>query len=115
MELAEKLRVAAEAGNRSMNAEIVARLEQSFGGVAPEMGGIARDLVEEFAAKRKISFVDALDALIVAGSSPGAPSILYVKAQQGMTLKEVREVMSEARKIADDESSVVYEMQKRTA
>ena len=30
MELAEKLRVAAEADNRSMNAEIVARLQQSF-------------------------------------------------------------------------------------
>ena len=30
MELAEKLRMAAEAENRSMNAEIVARLQQSF-------------------------------------------------------------------------------------
>ena len=115
IELSEKLRVAAEANSRSMNAEVVARLEKSFGGAEPAMGEVAKDLVEEFAAKRKISFSEALDALVFAGSSPNSPGVLYVKAQPGMTIKEMRVVMEEARKVADEDSAILYEQGKRVA
>lgn len=112
-ELAEKLRVAAGENSRSMNAEVVARLEKSFGVAAPAMGEVAKDLVEEFAAKRKISFSEALDALVFIGSNDDAPALLYVKAQPGMTLKEVREVMAEAIKVAHEDSHIIYEQGKR--
>jgi hypothetical protein len=114
-ELHKKIHENAAASNRTFNAEIVARLQKSFEEAVPAMGDVAKDLVEEFAAKRKISFSEALDAMVFAGSSPNAPAVLYVKAQPGMTLKELRVVMEEARKVAHEDSHIIYEQGKRHA
>lgn len=65
-DLADKLRAAAEKSNRSMNAEIVARLERSFAEAVPDEQVTAAVLREEL---RKLQ--ERIGSAIERASRPG--------------------------------------------
>lgn len=115
----DKIAEAAKANNRSMNAEIVARLQASFAPAitsanAKISGADERDEgvyeeVSEFAKKRGMSYRDALMLLVQAGLQPDAPQIIHIRVGAGATMQEVKTIISEAAAIADPSASVIYE------
>lgn len=118
-DLKECIENAATKGKRSLNAEIVARLQASFvpaitsanvkiSGVDEREEGVYKD-VSEFAKKRGMSYRDALMLLVQAGLQPDAPQIIHIRVGAGATMQEVKAIISEAATIADPSASVIYE------
>ena len=106
--LHEQLHNAAEASGRSYNAEIVARLQQSFDSTPVDDPNVKR-VVEEFAKLRDMSYRDALMLLVTAGSQPDAPQIVHIRVGAGATMQEVKEIIKEAANVAHPGASVIYE------
>lgn len=105
--LHEQLHNAAEVSGRSYNAEIVARLQQSFDATG-DLDAEVREIAQEFAEQRGLSLKDALNLLVHTGSSPSA-SALFVKVTPGMTLAEIRAVFEVAKEFTPPDASIVYD------
>lgn len=122
-ELKEQIEAAAKASGRSMNAEIVNRLQASFAPAITsanvKISGLeGRDdevyhQVSEFALKRRMSYRDALVLLVEAGLQPNAPQIVHIRVGAGATMQEVKAIITEAAAIADPSASVIYERDDR--
>lgn len=115
--LADKLRAAAEANNRSMNAEIVARLEQSF---SPEtsqpasFGYAVNQMLEWTMEKEKIDLGEALERLVAKGySNDNSLPVLIFYAAPGMTAAEIRGALKEAELVTPPNSAVFFEVRRK--
>lgn len=115
----DRIAEAAKASGRSMNAEIVARLQASFvpaiTSSSVKFSGLeesdeeVRHQVSEFAKKRGMSYRDALMLLVEAGLKPEAPQIIHIRVGAGATMQEVKSIITEAAAIADPSASLIYE------
>ena len=107
-ELHAALTAEADSTSKSLNAEIIARLQDSFDTQAalPE---IVRTEVEAAAEKMGISQEDALVHLVMAGASPNAPAVLYVKASPGMTLEQYVEIFEVAKKYLPPDATITLD------
>lgn len=107
-------RIADEAkkNNRSMNAEIVARLEASLGSKA-SLPGELESAVLGFAKETNRTFEDALIAAIAAGIDPKAPQVLIVRPEPGMQVSELRSLFDEAASHMHPHASVILEQPRR--
>lgn len=115
----DKISDAAREAGRSMNAEVVHRLQTSFTPAIATSnakfsgldgtGDDVFDLVNDFATKRGMSYRDALLLLVTAGLQPEAPQIVHIRVGAGATMKEVKAIVAEAAAIADPQASVIYE------
>ncbi|THJ30937.1 Arc family DNA-binding protein [Lampropedia aestuarii] len=135
-ELREKIAAAAKASGRSMNAEIVARLEaafrtndlqkineESFAALAKELAEIRGSLPENMIQKNEaishlvhegmvstgLGFNDALFLLASKGlaSLNNAP-VVIIQTARGATAGEVRDLIMEVNKNAEDDAHVFY-------
>lgn len=102
---------AAKANGRSMNAEIVARLQASFAAEQRHpIHGVARDIVEELAETNGLQFDEALTMAIISGAQIGVPQVLYVRTHTGITAKEVTETMKTLSHVVRDDASIYMEL-----
>lgn len=108
-DLHKAIHEAASAANRTFNAEIVARLSQSFesGGLLPD---VIRRGVENIAAEDGVTFGEALAKAVIAGLSPDAPAVLYFAPGPGMKLTDVLQVFDQAKKKLPPDTSIYYDM-----
>ncbi len=104
-DLHASLREQAQATSKSLNAEIIARLQQSFQG--SQQGLPRHHGVEDFAADNGISYEEALDLIVMRGISPNAPAAYLVNLHSGMTMGEVRAAIQEIGKHAPADASII--------
>lgn len=82
-ELRLSLEGAAAESGRSLNAEIVARLEQSFSSNSELFSPRQRDQIERYADQHSVEFPDALRNLVTAGLNPTAPLVITLPITDG--------------------------------
>lgn len=100
----------AKDAGRSLHAEILARLQQSFeGSPGPDlpMG------VDEYAKKHKITIADALSALVAAGLNSGP--VYFMSVQPGASASDMGRAIRVLVDVAPDDAAVVLERRDRKA
>ena len=107
-ELHAALTVEADATSKSLNAEIIARLQASFD-PAQGLPSVVRSEVDSEAERLGISPQEALARLVVDGSQSGAPMVLYVRADAGMTIEQYRALFVAAKEITPPDARVFKE------
>lgn len=100
-DLRSKLEEEANKIGRSLHAEIISRLEQSFSEKSESFDNFltdeAKHNVKDLALKNGISFEEAASMMVMAASAPHAPELFYIKVQQGLTAKDYHELFAVAR------------------
>lgn len=104
--LRERLSEVAKSNGRSMNAEIVTRLQGSFDFVKLLPFGVQEAMVSE-AEESGTSPMEALEKLVLAGQSQGG-QVLNLKIGPGTTTKQVRDALNIALEMAPD-ADLVFE------
>lgn len=117
-----KIAEIAHSNGRSMNAEIVRRLEMSLTFVGepvtlealPVVSGdipysMAQDIAR-LAVEAKVSFDQMLARIFVAGMHPDAPQVVYVPVLPGAVGKDVAATISAMEKFVRPDATVVSEM-----
>lgn len=127
-ELKERLEQAAQAAGRSMNAEIVRRLELSFNFIgdakveqtSPTPQPIGGDLtwyitteIKALAEAQSIPFDEMLAKIFVAGLHPHAPQVLYAPIFPGATSRDMRAMLEASDAIAKPDATIISEMIQR--
>ena len=105
-ELHAALTAEADATSKSLNAEIIARLQASFD-PAQGLPSVVRSEVDNEAERLGISPQEALASLVLAGSQPGAPMVLYIKADPSMSLDQYSALFEAAKKNIPPDATVV--------
>ncbi|WP_025915785.1 Arc family DNA-binding protein [Herminiimonas sp. CN] len=107
----------AKANGRSMNAEIVQRLEMTLGMTTrPNVPNISGDIpfymaqdIAMLAEDTGVSFREMLSRIFIAGIHKDAPQVLYVSITPGVTAEEVRKALEATRDIARPDAALVFE------
>lgn len=105
-ELHAALTAESDATSKSLNAEIIARLQASFD-PSQSLPAAVRDQITEEAERMGISLQDALTRLVLAGAQPGAPMVLYIKADASMTIEQYRALFEVAKEFTPPDATVV--------
>ncbi|MDP1530327.1 MAG: Arc family DNA-binding protein [Rhodoferax sp.] len=105
--LREQLAAVAKVNGRSMNAEIVARLQGSFD-LITSLPLMVQDAVEDAAAAKGCTPEVALADLVLAGQASGG-IVLNIRIAPGMTIKEVHDLMGAMMDKVPDAALVVVE------
>lgn len=111
-DLHSRLADSAAATSKSMNAEIIARLTDSFSPLAPgklPVSASVREEVEEFAEANGITTTEAADTLVYAGLQPEAPAVLFVKIERGVVAGNTFKLMELLRKQVPEDATVVFQ------
>lgn len=116
----DRLEAAATASGRSLNAEIVRRLEASLHvepmatRKVPEISGdipfVMAANIADMAKSNEVSFDEMLARIFVAGMNPDAPQVLYLQILPGATTKELRAALEASKNIALPNATIVSEM-----
>ena len=101
------IHASAAAGNRTFNAELIARLQSSFGLIS-SLPLMVQDAVEDMAEAKKCTPEAALIDLVLAGQSNGG-TVLNIRIAPGMTIKEVHELLGAMMAKVPDAAVVVVE------
>ncbi|ALS63662.1 hypothetical protein AT395_00390 [Pandoraea apista] len=119
-ELREQVEESARANNRSLNSELIDRIQKSFSQVQweklddpdlsrVEISNFTKMEIDDYAKKYKLSFEEALAKIVAAGTDPNAPFVMYVRVPERATLQEVRQIMLEAKSHAPDDATVYFD------
>lgn len=95
----------AKKNNRSMNAEIVARLQASFS--ETEFSQAINTDVLNYAHANNLTVREALNALVAAALM--SPPIYYVSIEKDASFKDVSTALRQLRAIAPDDASMLAE------
>lgn len=106
-ELHHQLHEAAATSGRSYNAEIVARLQLSFDGVASFPFAIEQ-AIEHEQEERGGSREEALTRLVLAGQAQGG-TVLHVVMPKKVTIKEFGELLRASEKVIPPEANMIVE------
>lgn len=116
-ELHAQIHKAAKDSNRTFNAEIVARLEQSFSpptGESASFGYAVDQMLEWTMEKEKIDKGQALERLIAKGySNDNSMPVLIFYAAPGMTSAEIQGALKEADLVMPPDSAVFLEARRK--
>jgi hypothetical protein len=104
----EKIEEAARVSGRSMNAEIVARLQASFEDDKGLPEGV-RMAVEDAAEDWGVSFEEALERAVIGGVSPNAPQVIMIRPKSGMTVEEMKQLFQVGSQCAHPGATVYFE------
>lgn len=99
---------AAKLGNRSMNSEVVRRLEASFepsNAVSPTV----LQSIQDAAAEWGTSFDEALERAVLSGVSPNAPQVLIIRTTRNMTVAEMRKLFEAGKGHISPDANVIFE------
>jgi hypothetical protein len=117
--LRDKFAERAKSNNRSMNAELVQRLETSLASEQnspPAEGDLSWYItaeIKQMANEQGVPFDEMLVKLIFAGLHPTAPQVLYVALFPGTTKEQMRAAMEASNEFTKPDTSVVMEMLQR--
>ena len=103
----EHIAKTASDNNRTMNAEIIARLQGSFDLIA-SLPLMVQDAVEDTAAAKGCTPEAALVDLVLAGQANGG-KVLNIRIAPGMTIKEVHELLGAMQEDVPDATIVVVD------
>lgn len=103
----ERIAHTAQANNRTMNAEIISRLQGSFDFIA-SLPLMVQDAIEDTAAAKNCTPEAALVDLVLAGQSNGG-KVLNIRIAPGMTVKELHELMGVIQEDAPDATIVAFD------
>lgn len=111
-DLHERLHEAAKANGRSYNSELIARLQSSFESSAAGGGaGVLRpDLFEqisELAQQHGLTFDQALERAIYAGTNEAAAQVLVVHAKPGMKLNDWRALFKAGEESLQPDTTII--------
>ena len=107
-ELKMRLEAAAKAAGRSMNAEIVDRLQGSFE-VNEGVPEFIMEALEDAAGKWGIPLEEAHGRIILAGVNKDAPQVIVINAKGGMTVAEMRKLFEVAKDSTSPDATVYFE------
>lgn len=111
----------AKANGRSMNAEIVQRLEWALSMTSapehkPNQPDLSGDLpfamrldINDLAQKAGVSFHEMVARIFIAGIHPDAPQILYLPIVPGATMQDLRTAMAAAHDFVRPDATLVSE------
>lgn len=108
IELRVQLEEWAKNGNRSLHAEIIARLERSLeptSGLPESVTSAISDACEEW----NVSFEDALERAVLAGVNKDAPQVIVIRAKGGMTVAEMKALFEAAKECTSPDATVYLE------
>lgn len=108
-ELREQLTAVAKANNRSMNAEIVARLEGSFEkntGTATRLPLLAEEYIEEQLVKHGIDRTSAIEAM-AAKAQAALGTVIIIHYSPSLKLSEFRVALNQMLEHAPDDAHVM--------
>lgn len=90
----DRIAEAAKLNNRSMNAEIVARLEATFAGngESAQLPALVEDVAKEFMENSHINRPEALEAMAVKAQNAKGP-VLIIHHAPGINLGDMRSVL----------------------
>ena len=123
-ELRKRLEDEAQKGGRSLNAEIVQRLEWALelaakptivdsSHVQQPVGGaltwLITDEIKRLADRERVSFDEMLAKIILAGLHPSAPQVLYLPVFPGATREDLRTALQATEGFARPDSTVVMD------
>jgi hypothetical protein len=97
-DLHAQLNAAREQSGRTLTAEIIARLRASFEGAFSPLPESVSTALKERAETLGTSFDIELARAASAGLNVGAPAVLMLTVQNGITLKSAEELLRAARK-----------------
>ena len=103
----DKIAETAKANNRSMNAEIVARLQSSFEGAAVFPFAIDQ-AIEHEQEERGGTRDEALTRLVLAGQAQGG-TVLHVVMPKKVTIKEFGELLRASEKVIPPDANMIVE------
>lgn len=93
-DLKEQIESASKQNGRSMNAEIVARLQASFDKQGTRLEDIPASIeVSEYAEKHGISEEAALQLLVMKGAGDTSHDVVYMVVESGASIQQVREAL----------------------
>jgi len=98
----------AQSNNRTMNAEVVARLQSTFEPNPAALPPLVDQAVKDEMQARGGSQADALLRLVLAGQSNGG-QVLSIRIAPGMTLKEVHDAIGAMVEAVPNAANVVIE------
>jgi hypothetical protein len=120
----ERISELAKQNNRSMNAEIVQRLEWalSLAGeptvekkealqqpVAGALSWLITTEIKDLAEREGVPFDEMLAKIVVAGLHPEAPQVLYLPLFPGATKEDVRNALQASKEVMRPDAAVVSE------
>ncbi len=113
-ELRERIEEAAKASGRSMNAEIVTRLHFSFEyeqvkSNNTDLSAVIRMAIEGAAEDWGVTFEEALERAVLAGTSPNAPQVIMIRPKGGMTVEEMKQLFQVGSQFAHPGATVHFE------
>ena len=112
----DQLKESAKVNNRTMNAEIVSRLEQSFSpaGSHPASFGYAIDQMLDWTMEKEgVDQGKALERLVAKGfASDQSMPVFVFYAAPGMTTEEIRAAMEEANLVCPPDAAFFFESRK---
>ena len=103
----DKITETAKVNNRSMNAEIVARLQSSFEGAAGFPFAIEQ-AIEHEQEERGGTRDEALTRLVLAGQAQGG-TVLHVVMPKKVTIKEFGELLRASEKVIPPDANMIVE------
>lgn len=103
----DKITETAKVNNRSMNAEIVARLQSSFEGAAVFPFAIEQ-AIEHEQEERGGTREEALTRLVLAGQAQGG-TVFQVVVPRAMTMQEYRELMQASETVIPPNANMILE------
>lgn len=93
-EVKEQIEAAARANGRSMNAEIVARLQASFEApTSTEAVTLANMMAMQYAQEHGIPQSEALSVLVMKGVNDKNKHVAYLAVESGVTPQEMRQAL----------------------
>lgn len=104
-DLKDRIEAAAKTNGRSMNAEIVSRLQASFDQSSLKQSVNAD--IQEYAAANGLTYQEALNALVA--SALMSPPVYYVSIEAGASMRDISTSIKRLNSIAPDAASVIVE------
>lgn len=106
-DLKEQIESASKQNGRSMNAEIVARLQASFSGKSEDgVFMIAEDLAKQYGKEHEINWKEALDILVLKGASRKDCPVAYLSTHPNMTVSEMSAALRLLGEATSDDASI---------
>jgi len=96
-DLHEQLGLEADASNRSLNGEIVARLSATFAGPGFALPVSIREALKARAIAASTTFEEEMVRALAAGMGRKAPAVLVVDISDGIQLSKIGALLDEAR------------------
>lgn len=92
-DLRDQIEREAEKNKRSLNAEVVARLEGSFSESKDSFSNRLRAQIEHYCEAHDLDFETAVSNILTAGLNPDAPLVISLTIESGTEAAKIHEIL----------------------